>query len=152
MSADNSAQPNGDPRLPPQPLEPVAISQPLAYIRLYTDVDGRSRFEDVTLLGEPRGVVESELEAVFSVPFPADAVMFRHVVREADGSRPHNAPRRQFIIQLTGECEIEASDGEKRRLVPGSVLLVEDLDGDGHITRRVGDELRLTMIVPLADL
>lgn len=127
------------------------VPQPLAYIRLYTDADGRSRFEDVMLPGEPRSVIESDLMAVFSVPFPADEVMFRHVVREADGTRPHNAPRRQFIVQLTGECEIEASGGETRRLVPGSVLLVEDLDGEGHITRRVGDELRLTMIIPLAE-
>jgi len=122
---------------------------PVAYVRLYADEDGHSRFEDVRLGGEPRGVEESELRAAFSEPFEAQYAMFRHVVSEASADHPHNAPRRQFIIQLTGRCEIETSDGDRRRLGPGSVLLVEDVDGLGHITRRLGDEDRLTMIIPL---
>lgn len=122
---------------------------PMAYIRLYADADGHSRFEDVTLTGETRGVVESDLLATFSAPFAAKEVMFRYVVREADGRRRHNAPCRQFIVQLTGECEIEASDGQRRRMVPGTVLLVEDTEGLGHVTRRIGDEERMTLIIPL---
>lgn len=122
---------------------------PIAYIRLYADADGRSRFEDVRLTGEPRGVSESELRAVFSEPFPAEHAAFRYVIAEASGEHPHNAPRRQFIVQLTGECEIEASDGDRRRMVPGSVLLVEDTEGLGHVTRRLGQEDRLTMVIPL---
>ena len=35
----------------------------------------------------------------------------------------HNAPRRQFVVNLTGTVEIVASDGETRRLGPGSILL-----------------------------
>jgi quercetin dioxygenase-like cupin family protein len=150
MSPDNSRHPRGEPQAEGG-VDAMAIRRPVAYIRLYADADGRSCFEDVRLPGEARGVVESDLMAVFSEPFRADAVMFRHVIKEADGTRPHNAPRRQFIVQLTGECEIEASNGETRRLVPGSVLLVEDVDGEGHITRRVGDDLRLTLIIPLVD-
>lgn len=126
-------------------------SLPHAYIRLYADAEGHSCFEDVTLPAETRGVVESDLVATFSAPIPTHAVMFRHVMREADGERPHTAPRRQFIIQLAGECEVEACHGEKRRMVPGTVLLVEDVEGHGHITRRVGDDQRLTLVIPLAD-
>lgn len=122
---------------------------PIAYFRLYADADGHSRFEDVRLTGEPRGVSESELRAAFSEPFPADHAMFRYVVAEASAEHPHNAPRRQFIIQLTGECEIETSTGDRRRMAPGSVLLVEDTDGLGHITRRLGEDNRLTMVIPL---
>jgi quercetin dioxygenase-like cupin family protein len=122
---------------------------PIVYTRLYADDQGHSRFEDVRLTGEVRGVAESELRALFSAPFPARQAMFRYVVEEASDEHPHNTPRRQFIVQLTGECEIEASDGERRRLVPGSVLLLEDTDGLGHVTRRVGDEDRLTLLIPL---
>jgi hypothetical protein len=125
------------------------VNAPLAYIRVYTDEAGNSHFEDVRLTGEPSGVTESELRAVFSEPFPAQRAMFRHVVEEASAEHPHNTPRRQLIVQLTGECEIEASDGDRRRLVPGSVLLLEDTDGLGHITRRVGGEDRLTLLIPL---
>ena len=122
---------------------------PVVYVRLYADEEGNSRIEDVRLAGETRGVDYSKLRATFSAPFPADHAMFRYVVEEASAEHPHNAPRRQFIVQLTGECEIEASDGERRRLGPGSVLLVEDTEGLGHITRRLGEENRLTLVVPL---
>jgi hypothetical protein len=129
----------------------LRTAAPIAYIRLYVDEDGHSHFEDVRLRGEAHGVVESDLRAVFSDPFTATAALFRHVVEEADATRPHNTPCRQFIIQLAGECEVEASDGDTRRLVPGSVLLLEDVEGLGHVTRRIGDASRMTMVVRLED-
>jgi hypothetical protein len=129
----------------------AAPAAPIAYVRLYTDEGGHSRFEDVRLQGETRGVVESDLRATFSASFVPTAAMFRHVVEEADATRPHNTPCRQFIIQLTGECEVEASDGDKRRMGPGSVLLLEDVEGLGHITRRIGDAMRMTMVIRLED-
>ncbi|MDF1796034.1 MAG: hypothetical protein P1U63_05810 [Coxiellaceae bacterium] len=46
-----------------------------------------------------------------------------------------NAPRKQFFIYLSGLVEIEVASGEKRRFKKGDVLLVEDCDGQGHITR-----------------
>jgi hypothetical protein len=40
-----------------------------------------------------------------------------------------------FLLWLTGEVEFETSDGDIRRLPAGSVVLVEDTTGKGHITR-----------------
>ena len=34
---------------------------------------------------------------------------------------------------------------------PGDVLVAEDLTGHGHIARSIGDELRVSLAVPLAD-
>ncbi|MGN5479259.1 hypothetical protein ACTMU2_26870 [Cupriavidus basilensis] len=45
---------------------------------------------------------------------------------------------RMWIIMLDGEMEFEASDGERRSLVPGSALLLEDTTGKGHRGRVVG--------------
>lgn len=125
------------------------VQAPIAYHRLYADEHGESRFEDVRLEGEPQGVIESDLRATFSDPFRATVALFRHVVDEADPARRHNTPCRQFIIQLAGECEVEASNGETRRLVPGSALLLEDVDGLGHTTRRIGDASRMTLVIRL---
>jgi hypothetical protein len=122
-----------------------------AYTRLYTDAHGESRFEDVELPAETGSVVESDLIATLAEPIPAKSVIFRNVIREASDSDPHNAPRRQFIIQVTGTCEIETSTGETRRFGPGEVLLVEDLDGRGHITRAVEPGERMTLLIPLAE-
>jgi hypothetical protein len=63
----------------------------------------------------------------------------------------HHAPRRQFVVTLSGEAEVEASDGEVRRIVPGTVMLADDLTGRGHITRGVGTQERLSLFIPLAD-
>jgi quercetin dioxygenase-like cupin family protein len=63
----------------------------------------------------------------------------------------HCAPRRQYTITLSGEAEIEVGDGTVRRIGPGDVVLAEDLTGQGHITRVVGHQPRLSVVVPLAD-
>lgn len=63
----------------------------------------------------------------------------------------HPVPGRQVNIMLSGEIEIEVSDGEKRRFGPGSYILGEDADGMGHITRVVGSEAAYFVVVTLAD-
>ena len=62
----------------------------------------------------------------------------------------HTAPRRQYTITISGEVEIGTGDGAVRRFGPGTVLLAEDLTGQGHTTRVVGNETRISVVVPLA--
>ncbi len=47
----------------------------------------------------------------------------------------HNAPRRQFVIPVGGDVEVEAGDGTVRRIASGEVVLADDLTGQGHKTR-----------------
>jgi hypothetical protein len=54
-------------------------------------------------------------------------------------------------VYLSGEGEIEASDGTVRPLRPGTVLLVDDTTGKGHMTRVTGTEEMLVVIVTLPD-
>ena len=65
-----------------------------------------------------------------------------------ESGRRYNPPRRNFFVTLSGELEIEASDGEVRRLGPGTVLLAEDLSGKGHITRSRGGEWVGMLVTP----
>jgi quercetin dioxygenase-like cupin family protein len=51
----------------------------------------------------------------------------------------HPAPCRQIFSFLSGEIEVEVSDGETRRFVPGDALLMEDTTGKGHATRNIGE-------------
>src|ERR1700719_425699 len=46
----------------------------------------------------------------------------------------HTAPRRQYVITLSGHGELEISGGKKLLVGPGSIELVEDVTGKGHIT------------------
>jgi len=63
----------------------------------------------------------------------------------------HCAPRRQYSISLSGTAEIQVGDGTVARIGPGDVVLAEDLTGQGHITRVVGEQPRFYAIVPLAE-
>jgi hypothetical protein len=45
--------------------------------------------------------------------------------------------------------DIEIGDGSVRRLGPGDILIAEDLSGQGHATREVGPEARISVFVPL---
>ena len=63
----------------------------------------------------------------------------------------HNAPRRQYVVNMSGIAEFEVADGTVKRLSPGDVLVAEDLTGHGHIARSVGDEFRVSLAIPLAD-
>src|SRR5207248_2582066 len=72
--------------------------------------------------------------------------------RRAPGTQDfHNAPRRQFVITLSGRGEVETSDGKKVELGPGSIDLVEDTTGKGHITRDLAPDGRVTVTIPLTD-
>ncbi|MEZ5559079.1 MAG: hypothetical protein R3E86_11155 [Pseudomonadales bacterium] len=112
-------------------------------VRIYTGADGRSHFEDLEVDLEDRGA-----SGRISPLWPGPGVMFREVGGDyALGY--HNAPRRQLVVNLTGQVEIEVGDGSVRRLGPGSILLAEDLDGQGHISRAVDGEPRSCLFIPL---
>ena len=102
--------------------------------RLYTGRDGHSHFEEI----------EVEIEKLQS----AEGIVFR---RAAPGHVQdwHPAPRRQYVITLSGEGEIEIGDGTRRRFGPGDVMLADDLTGRGHITRVAGNVPRLYAMIPL---
>lgn len=115
------------------------------YFRIYSDEDGESHFEDleIELEARPNGSAYSELQ-------PAAGVIFRRT--PADQFLDwHPAPRRQYVVTLSGEAEVEASDGEIRRIGPGTIMLAEDVAGKGHITRGAGAEDRLSIFIPLPD-
>ena len=118
----------------------------MKYTRIYADAAGETHLEDVS--PEMQAPDHSSL---MSQMIAAKGVIFR----ETNGAQYfidwHNAPRRQFVVNLSGEVGITVSDGQTRRFGPGTILLAEDVGGKGHISRGVGDSERLVMFVPLAD-
>ncbi len=115
----------------------------MKYTRLYAGADGESHFEDAEILLKERGGFSR-----FSILEKTTGIIFR----ETGGDYYidwHNAPRRQYIITLEGEVEIEASDGVIRRSGPGDIMLVEDTTGRGHISRTVNNQPRKSIFVTL---
>jgi len=107
--------------------------------RMFTGADGKTHFEDLDLQQHPELLEKMKAESIsFRVSRPGGAMNF------------HTAPRRQFVITLSGQGEIGLEDGTKMICGPGHVNLVEDTTGGGHTTRVVGDEPRVTVTIPLA--
>jgi len=86
--------------------------------RLYTGPNDESRFE--------------EIEAEIGKLVPGEGIVFRQAP-PGDVQDWHPAPRRQYVITLAGQGEIET----------------DDLTGRGHITRVVSREPRLYVMIPL---
>lgn len=117
----------------------------MKYTRIYTGDDDQSHFEDIEF-----GLNDQGASGRISPIWHGPGVMFREV--EGDYSLGfHNAPRRQFVVNLTGSVDIEVGDGTVRRMGPGSILLAEDLTGQGHISRNVNNEPRTCLSIPLDD-
>ena len=111
--------------------------------RVYTGDDGESHFETIN-------VAQSESRyGELSQMFDAEGVIFRTtpVGGELDF---HNAPRRQFVVTLSGTVEIEVGDGTKLLLRGGDILLADDVTGRGHITRDL-EGPRRSLFIPLPD-
>ena len=118
----------------------------MKYTRIYSSPDGESHLQDVSV-----EMKESAYASMMSDMMAAKGIIFRSSDSGEYLIDWHNAPRRQFVVNLVGEVEIEVSDGEKRRFGAGSILLAEDVTGKGHISRGVGTSERQTLFIPLAD-
>ena len=117
--------------------------------RVYSGADGQSHITEVPLAMQPFLDTEGaygESTATQS----ATGITFR-VSPPGYVLGWHCAPRRQYSISLSGTAEIEVGDGTVARIGPGDVVLAEDLTGQGHITRVVGEQPRFYAIVPLAE-
>jgi quercetin dioxygenase-like cupin family protein len=117
--------------------------KPLMMTRLYTGPDGQTHFE--------------ETEAKFTVGgnnevFKLLSITGAELHRATPGTVIdwHTAPRRQYVITLSGQGEIEVAGGKKFTVGPGHIDLVEDTTGKGHITRVTGNEDRVTLQLPVS--
>jgi hypothetical protein len=118
------------------------------HLRIWADEAGESHLERVTT---PREVTPAEpggAELWVSEPHAADRLQFVTVI--AQGQQPdwHCGPRRQWVVFLDGWVRITTSDGDSEQLPAGSVVLVEDLDGRGHVTEHEPGERRV-LVIPI---
>lgn len=111
--------------------------------RIYTDKNGDSQFEDLTIPLDPKGEI-----GALSDLLPVKGMIFREVAPDYDYDF-HNAPQKQYIVLLDSEIEIETSLGEKRTFRGGDILLAEDTDGKGHRTRNLKHVNRKSIFIPI---
>jgi len=111
--------------------------------RIYTGDDGESHFEDMEIPLDDAGPIGR-----LSVLQKATGVLFHETPADYDYGF-HNAPRRQYIINLDAGVEMEVGDGTKRIIHPGEILLVEDTTGRGHKSRALKRTPRKSVFITL---
>jgi quercetin dioxygenase-like cupin family protein len=111
---------------------------------LYTGPDGQTHAEEVEAKFTPGSGND-----VFKMMSNSGAELHRAAAGRV--SDWHTAPRRQYVITLSGHGELEVAGGKKIPVGPGHIELVEDTTGKGHITRVTGTEERVTIQIPLTD-
>lgn len=101
-------------------LIPAQRSESVVIPRLYTGSDGQTHAEgtEARFVTRADGIGQSPLvkaSGFFYLKLPAGHVQ-----------EWHPAPRRQYVIGVSGRGEIELADEKKIPLEPGSVILAED--------------------------
>ncbi len=109
--------------------------------RIYTGEDGQSHFEDLEV---PLAPGEDQLSDLV----PLRGVVFRNTLPGSTLDY-HPAPRRQFVVTLTGSVEVGCGDGTARVFGPGDVMLADDLTGQGHTSTQLGDAQRTSLFLVL---
>ena len=120
-----------------------AESKATKITRLFTGPDGQTHAQEIDV----------KFGAAGNDPFKLMSGAGAEIRRARPGRVAdwHVAPRRQYVITLSGHGEVELIDGTKIELGPGSIDLAEDLTGKGHITRVIGNEDRVTVAIPVAE-
>ena len=120
----------------------------ITYTHLYSDDSGESHFEDIEMALTLSDYAPPAAPLSLSAFLPASQVGF---VNAPAGwaSDWHPSSARNLFFVISGEWEVTASDGETRRFGVGSVLLVEDSNGQGHSSRVVSEVDSLAALVQL---
>jgi hypothetical protein len=108
----------------------------MGIFRWYAGQDGESHLEELDLASHPELTALHGAKGVVCRATPPGS--FRDW---------HTAPRRQYLITLSGEAESGLGDGTIPRLGPGDVHMAADLTGPGHTTRVVGQVPRGTATI-----
>lgn len=102
---------------------------------LYTAKDGRSSVQKVTVPRSAKAGSDNE----DSMRFNVETAFLRELGGTYDSEYRdydwHEPSHRQLIVQLSGAMDITAEDGTTAHIGPGDVLLAEDFNSMGHLTR-----------------
>jgi len=115
--------------------------------RFCTNEHGESQFSEIDLPIEYRREDLDGNLILLSKAFNSPRVRFVELPEGYDQGW-HNAPKRQFVIILSGVVEVRTSDNQIRQWGAGDVVLADDVSGKGHQTRAI-DGLVHMVYVPL---
>jgi len=122
----------------------------MKYTRIFADEEGETHFKDVEIELESVDVAYSESPLYLS-PYIHSTQYAFFVFPSGMHGDWHQAPRKQILFLLSGEMELQVSDGESRRLHAGSIVLTEDKTGKGHMGKVLGSADVVGVVIQLPD-
>lgn len=120
--------------------------QGIPFVRIFSDADGNSHFEDGMFPVNIIKLQSGEEARIHNVAVEGNASML--MLQPGAFEDWHPSPASQMMVIIQGEAEVGASDGELRYLTPGTIFVMDDNAGKGHTTRTVGDVPHIGMMIP----
>ena len=106
--------------------------------RIYTNGETKTQIDELDLASSPELTPEIGTQHIFFREWaPGHFIAW------------HPAPRRQYIISISGTIDVGLEDGTVKSFGPGDARLVEDTIGKGHTTLVRGNEPAITAVIPL---
>jgi hypothetical protein len=122
------------------------MQRPLEYIRLFSDDAGESHIETATIALQPERFAPPAPPLDVSAISRADGWNILRFPADWVGGW-HCSPYRQWMFVLAGHAAVRSSDGSQCDLCAGSICLLEDTQGKGHLTTILGsDEVLMVAI------
>jgi hypothetical protein len=132
-------------------MEGAPMPTELSFPRLIADSNGESRFASVTVPVTLQNFAPPASPFSVSPLEPATQYGFLHLPAHWVGDM-HPTPIRMWIFVLQGEMHFEASNGDWRRISPGSAVLLEDTEGVGHFSKVLGDSAAVLAVARLTEV
>lgn len=110
-------------------------------VRIYTGSDNETHFGEAEISWASHADI-----GALSARYGVKEIMFRETPANYNYDW-HNAPERQFVVNLAGGVKITVSDGESREFPAGAVFLVEDTTGPGHLSQAINNEIRQSLFI-----
>lgn len=114
--------------------------------RIHAGPDGETHLTDIPITLEEDPAQPGAIGASFGL-VPESPLRFRRFEPRLD-MEWHPAPRRQFIVILSGALEITTSDGTVRAFPAGSIILADDQASKGHRTRPANHQPCTMVTIP----
>lgn len=104
-------------------------------LRIYATPDGESHFDEVELPTTKLSVHPDAVPFDVSASYRASYVRLTNIPAGMREVAWHTVPEPNLCVRLNGSVEYETSDGDVRHISAGTVVLVADTHGKGHLSR-----------------
>nr|WP_322622999.1 hypothetical protein [uncultured Flavobacterium sp.] len=115
------------------------------------EVTNQVLIKAVRLINTPDGNCTFEHGSMNNTVFVETKGFFAQTYIEDYQKVAHPAPRRQYVVTISGKLRFKVTNGDTFIIEPGILLLAEDTEGEGHTWELIEGERWERIYLVLAD-